>query len=496
MAEHIHKRNHLKTILKNSSMYFISSILTKASAVFLLPVVTRLLNPGQMGLLANLVSFYQFTGVFVSLYLDSTFNRFYFENNSDKKELEKFSSTFFWFVVIWGIFFTVILMIIGNIYLTDIYSIDFYPLVFLTTVIPLLLQLSNFGKQHLRNQVKSSGIVIPDTIIFFISIGLSLFLMIKYKMGVTGRFIGHFSVAFLSFVYFTGVLFKDKLVKFKFDKKVLFKSLKYSLPLLPLAMSSWVTEFSDRILITLYDNLGESGLYDVAYRVSRGMNLFTESIFQVYAPIMTSMYIHSKNEFNEKLGKFITFYSLVIFAAAFFLSILSKELLYFLTEAKYHGAYTLIPVLAFAFFINSQNKYLGSVFGLKKITYLATIGYFLQAVINLVFNIIFIPVIGKSAAAWSTFVSMLFLTLWCGFWFIKLLNVKFELGKLLKIIIIGILSFLSYILLDELLNLKMTWMFIIKALGIGLIFIGLIFLFKLVDIKAIKKIFFRETKND
>lgn len=466
-----------------------ASLLTKASALLLMPIMTRFLSPDDYGLIANLQAIVTFSSVFVSLYIDSAFNRFYFNNNDSHEKLRNYTSSFFWFVVLWGSLVTCVLLVVGRVFLTKLYSIQFAPLVILTAVSPLLMQISLFGHFHLRNNLDTKKIAIPSVLIFLLNIGFSFFLMSYLKHNVYGRFYGIFISRIVACTYYTFILLRERLIVFRVDKKTLWNALQFSLPLVPLAMSSWVTRLSDRIIITIYTDMTEAGLYDVAYKLSEGIRIFTESIFQVYSPVMISMYTYNKRDFNVNVGKFATYFIWVMFFAAFYVSIFSKELLIIFTAPAYHSAYVLIPIVVFGYFISAQQKYLGSVFSLRKVTYLSTIGYFIQATLNLGFSLVFIPIAGKLAAAWATFVSLTFLTIWCGFWFLKWERVKFEWHKIIKIFVIGILAFGSYFLVSHLFSYGPVTMILLKALATVPLTIGLSLIWNIIRLDQLRDVF-------
>jgi O-antigen/teichoic acid export membrane protein len=489
MTEPIHSENQFKILVKNSSWYFIASLLTKASALLLMPIMTRFLSPDDYGVIANLQALITFSSVFVSLYIDSAFNRFYFDNNRSHEELRIYISSFFWFVVLWGSFVTFILLIIGKVYLTQLYSIRFFPLAFLTVISPLFIQIHLFGHHHLRNNLETKKIAIPSVLIFVLDAGISLFLMSYLENNIHGRFYGIFLSKLVTCMYYTFFLVKDGLIILQLDRKIIWNALKFSLPLVPLATSSWVTRLSDRIIITYYTDVAEAGLYDVAYKLSEGIRIFTESIFQVYSPVMISMYTCNKREFNIKVGKFATYFIWITFFVAFYVSIFSKELLTIFTAPAYHSAYILIPIVVFAYFISAQQKYLGAVFSLRKVTYLSTIGYFIQASLNLGFSLVFIPIAGKLAAAWVTFVSLTFLTIWCSFWFLKWEKVQFEWNKIIKIFVIGLLDFISYLLVSHLFSYGTVAMILIKVLATVPLAIGLSLIWNIIRFDQIRTVF-------
>ena len=83
-----------------------------------------------------------------------------------------------------------------------------------------------------------------------------------------------------------------------------------------------------------------------------------------------------------------------------------------MTESSYHQAYLVTPIVAFAYFCGAVYKPFAEIISFHKKTWLISIGAIVQAVSSLVFNIIFIPVFGQMAAAWTTFASMFIYLLW------------------------------------------------------------------------------------
>ena len=205
--------------------------------------------------------------------------------------------------------------------------------------------------------------------------------------------------------------------------------------------------------------------------------------------MMISMYTHDKEAFRSKLKKFIPQFNWIMLFAAFYLAILSKEIIIILTGSKFHSAYTLVPIIVFAYYISSHQKYFGSIFGLKKKTYLSTVGYFLQALINLTLNIIFIPILGKVAAAWSTFFSLFFLTIWSGFWFFKWESVKIEWNKIIKTFLILIIVYIVYLGINTVFKYTAVPMFFIKLLITAPVILFFTYKFEIINIKGIMGIF-------
>lgn len=160
MSSKIHVGSHLKKILSKGSWFFLSSIIIKAGGVFILPVITRILTQSEIGVLRILDSINQVMIILISLALDQAYSRFIYANDKSDEQLKRYISTYFWIIVLWGSFVVSISLIIGKIFLTDYLSIRFYPLITLTMIGPLLMQLGVLGRSFLRKKLKTEYISI------------------------------------------------------------------------------------------------------------------------------------------------------------------------------------------------------------------------------------------------------------------------------------------------------------------------------------------------
>ena len=228
----IHSGSHLKKIISKGSWYFVASVITKALAIIMWPITTRYLSPNDIGVLDSLDSIRLLLPFFISLCLDEAYYRFYFNHNKTFDELKKYISTYFWIIISWGIVVLLIGTLIGRIYLTKLFDVPFYPFILITMLGPLLLQLSLLGGVYLKQRLKSEFYSITQVVVYGIFYAVFLFLLVIPKIGAQAKIYGLFISDILSVVIFSFVIFKNKLVGFQFDKRILIEGLKYSIPLL------------------------------------------------------------------------------------------------------------------------------------------------------------------------------------------------------------------------------------------------------------------------
>lgn len=185
--------------------------------------------------------------------------------------------------------------------------------------------------------------------------------------------------------------------------------LSYSIPLVPTAVSWWVANMSDRILILAFLGNGMNGIYAAANKIPA---IYT-TIYTIFNLAWTenvtlSMKDKGRDAYLDKMMrasyKLFSFLILVIICCS---SLFFKLLI----GIRYQDAYPHIFILLIAVFINSVCATYGSVFiGFKdsKATGITTI---IGAVVNVIINLCCIRVIGLYAASISTVLSYLVILL-------------------------------------------------------------------------------------
>lgn len=478
----IHSGSHIKKIFTKGSWYFLASTATKMMAILILPVATRYLTEQEVGILDSLESIRQLLPIFISLCLDEAYHRFYFHYKQDKANLKRYISTYFWIILAWGVITFVISLIIGRIFLTDLFNIPFSPYIPLTMIGPLLLQLSVLGGAYLRQELKAELLSIIEVLLYVFFYIVFIILLVIPKLGALSKIYAFFTFDILSFLIFGFMLFKKKLIGFAFDKKVLKEGLVYAIPLIPNQASFWITGLSDRIILGIYKTFANTGIYSIGYKLGQTLRMFSESIFKVYRPIMLSMYAENKKETIKRLEKFIPFYFFLLLWMGFCIAMFAKEAIIILTAPKFHEAYIVTPVIVAAYFFGGMYKLFFHIVSLHKKTWIISTGALIQAASNLIFNLIFIPVFGKMAAACTTLFSYIVFFIWLFAWSQKLERIHIDYIKIIKILVIPAITFGIYFTTIYFVDLHFVVNMIYKIILTGLALLVSYYL-KLVDFR-------------
>ena len=185
-------------------------------------------------------------------------------------------------------------------------------------------------------------------------------------------------------------------------------ALRFNLPLVFYYISQIVLNQSDRIMINYYQGSGKAAVYSVAYSAATLMLLVLSSVNGSFNPWM---YKKLKAGRYRQVGRTASILCLLVGGATFAVSALAPDLVRILATEEYMEAIWIIaPVSASVFFIflymvfANVEMYYGENSGISVISIACS-------VLNIVLNMIFIPMYGYFAAGWTTLVSYMVLTL-------------------------------------------------------------------------------------
>ena len=194
------------------------------------------------------------------------------------------------------------------------------------------------------------------------------------------------------------------------DLSVLKPYLLFSLPLIPAALSCLIVEMSDRYVIAYFLGVASVGIYSAAYSLGTVIGLFMSPLGITLLPTMFKLYDNNKiEELKMHLNYSLKFYLMFAIPSLFGLTVLSKSLLLTFTTSEFVSAYLVVPIVALGTIFYVGGGTIAIILQiLKKTKILAIVGG-AAAAINLILNIILIPIIGILGAAISTLITFLFM---------------------------------------------------------------------------------------
>jgi O-antigen/teichoic acid export membrane protein len=432
-------------LLRHGSLYFVANVIMRFVGLLLIPLDTRLFTPDEYGTIVTLTSVTRVMVVFVGLYLDAAFNRFYHEYKHNPFLLRSYTSTLYWFIMAWGLLVVVLSLLVVGLIIRP--SIPVWPVFVLAFLGPLFTQLGLLSQAHLQ-QNHRSGLQVTVTLCnLALNIGVMLLAVGVFRVGMAGKFIGIFCGTGLSFVLGTYILRREGYLHFTFSRPMLCESLRFSVPLIPNIAAGWIAGFSDRILLSMYGPIAETGVYNVGYSLGMGFSLFSQSVFMVYGPMIYAMMKKDTEVTRQRIERFVPYYFMLMLWLCLALSLFAPETVRLLTPAEYAGATTIVPVVVFAYFLGSQYQTAVVLLSALGKTGLISTGAILQALVNLALNLLLLPRFGKTAAAWTTVAAIGTYTAWMVYWSQRSFCLKLDLRRIaLAVLAVGAMALLYLVL--------------------------------------------------
>lgn len=385
-----------KNLLKNAGIIAIGQLSSKFFTFLLLPVYTTLLSPDDYGTIDVLQTVMSLALYVITLQLECAVFRYIIENRDDVQDQQGYV---FSGLVALGLMLplSTLVIVIANFFVKIPYIELFILSIFSQS---LYYYFSNIA----RGLGKNIDYSITSFIVTFSSLLTNIVLIVVFRQGAYSILV---ALIFSNLIGATYYFFKLKIWRYfqlsNFSKYKLKTMLSYSLPLIPNAVSWWIANTSDRIIILLFIGASANGIYAAANKIP---TIYTTlfSVFNVAWTESVSLAMKDQDcaKYVDKIMnqsfRFFSFLNLgIIVCVSLFFNLLIGE--------QYEESYIHIYILLIAIFVNSlcslQGGILAGLKNTKAIGWTTAIG----AVVNFIFNVCFVKFIGLYAASLSTLVS-------------------------------------------------------------------------------------------
>ena len=162
--------------------------------------------------------------------------------------------------------------------------------------------------------------------------------------------------------------------------------------------------------MTFYGRLGEAGIYSVAASFTMLLYILNDAVTQVQGPLSLSGLTENKKDAKTEMQNFLIVFVGTMSVFYLGLSLFSREILIISTDNQYHIAHKLISILGPIYIFSGVYRIFTVLITFHGMTWWISVAAIFQALINIILNLIFIPVFGMYAAAYSTLISMFLYT--------------------------------------------------------------------------------------
>jgi len=418
----------MSRLLKNTFIFTLGNLIPKLAQFVLLPIYTIYLTPADYGITNSINVVTNILAILFTFSINRSVYRLYYDFKTEEEKKDYLGTINIGIIVISTIILG--LLFLFSSFIEKIYSnISFYPFFAFGIIAAYLTIWENVPKIYFLVQEKAKVHVTLSFLQFIVNNLAILFFVVYMKEGAVGYLKGTMFGALITVPVFLFIIFRT--TNFKFNSTVFFDSLKFSLPLIPAQLSTWVYNLSDRIFIERYFSLTDVGIYSLGYKIAGLVLLFTASFKSSYDPFFYRIANTEKYEIaREKISKTNTIYYQITVFLSFTLAFFSEEIIKIFFNKEYVNAYLFIPILCLAYIFDKISGLINLSFYQNKNTKIVMIITLAGALVNLLFNFILIPSFGAFGAAWATVLTMLVLTIVKYFWSKKYYFIPVEWVKL------------------------------------------------------------------
>jgi O-antigen/teichoic acid export membrane protein len=455
----------IDSLVKDTAIYGLSSIIGKFLNYLLVPLYTYLLaNTDDYGIVTNLYAWTALLLVILTYGMETGFFRFANKEGYDAKQVYR---TAYIALLSSSVLFAVLCVVfqepIANVLDYPNHS-EFIALMAVTVAIDAF---ASIPFAYLRYQKRPILFATLKLLFVLLNIGFNiLFLVILDKTDVIYIFISNIlatsiqTLCLLPFCLPQGS---------RFSWPVLRDMLRYSLPLLILGVAGIMNQTLDRILFPkLYpfeDANAQLGIYGACFKVAMVMMMFTQAFRYAYEPFVFAKHKdrQSAEAYADVMKYYIIFSFLILLGVIFYLDIFR----YIISDAYWEGL-KIVPIVLWTYVF--QGVYFNLSFWYKLTDETKWGAYFslIGLAITLVLQIVGVPRIGYWASCGSSLVCYLVIMLLSYFIGQKKAPIPYDLKSIggytaLTIALLGVYYILRIYVISN------TWI----MMAIGTVLIGI-----------------------
>lgn len=383
-------------IAKNSAIYIVFNILQRAINFFLLPLYTIYLTPEDYGITNVLTSAATLLTFLLTFSVQAASSRFHYKYIRNEDIVKNIWGSNLLFIMINSLFWSILAIIGYNYSLRYLIGdeIPFYPYVLICIFNCCFSPIFLYFQSYLQTKQNARYYTINNFLHFFCLLSLTIFVVVVVQMKALGVILANTITNGIFAIY--AICAMRRYVNYRFSFTILKKSLLYSVPLLPHTLSGWLNSMLDRIFINRIINLTNVGLYSIAYQFGLIISMIGMGINQAYTPFFFKN--HTSDEGKHKISLIADFSIVIVCFVGLILALFSQEILYFMTDTKFHNVWPVIIILVAANLFDCIYKNCVVVLFLDKTRQLSIISIFCSLA-TCMLNYFLISSIGYKGAA-------------------------------------------------------------------------------------------------
>ena len=393
-----------KVFAQQSILVFLANIIIGFSGIILLPILTRNLPLADYGLWVQMNVTIGLIPIFIVMGLPSYSMVRFLSGEHDKKRMQEGFYSIAFFIFLNSLLVSLILFIFSK----QISQIIFANNTLIVKILALILIFSSLNILFQYFFITSQQIKRYSFLLCFKTFTQILLIsgFIFFGKGVIVEAIVFLCNEILFFfTCFSFIYIELGFICPHFQE--LKKYLHLSIPTIPGSLSYWVVDSSDRYLIGILLGVAFVGYYSPGYTLGAIIAMFASPITSILTASLSKSYNEKKeNEVKDLLQYSIKYYLVVAIPATIGLAVLSKPLLTILSTTEIAmNSYMITPIVATGFLLLGLTNIIVNIIILKTETKIIGITWVVASSLNIILNLVLIPIYGVVGAALATLIA-------------------------------------------------------------------------------------------
>ena len=438
--------NEHKLFTQRIGLIGITNLLISLSGIILLPILTKTLPIEEYGLWVQIIVTIGLILPFANMGLSPAIVRFLAAEKDKKKIQEGFYS-----IAVFILFTSLVASLLIFIFSEPLASGFFENRTDIIKILSLIIPIECLNVLFLNvfrtfQQIKRySFFNILHTYVMVVLVAYCLL----SGSGIFGALISFLIARTIVFLLMGSLIISEIGVKIP-NFSHLNEYLHFSVPTVPVAISSWVIRSSDRYIIAYVLGIAFVGYYSPGYMLGSMIHMYTLPLVILLVPVISKLYDEGKEEdVKIYLEYSLKYFLMLAIPSAFGLSILSKQILILLStpEIASYG-YLIVPFTAVSMILFGANAVIAQILALVKKTKINGSIWIIAALMNLGLNFVFIPYFGILGAAITTLIAYALAFILTAYYSFKYFKFNIDFRFILKSILASIVMSLVIIKWD------------------------------------------------
>lgn len=401
----------IRKLIGHSALYALAPRIASFANILVLPFTTSKLTELDYGIYATIGIYVGLLGAWRDLGLNVISANSYYKH---PKYFKLIWGNILAFNLLWGVIYALILVFLVML-IIPVEAKDNLQIIVVLLVIPIILfqPFSQMATMFFQFQKKPKMIAIPTVISGFSSVLITFYTIYHLELGYVGWYIAAFVAQFLGLLFHLFFFYiKEKVIPvFRFSVRTFRHYLSVSLPIIPHTYAGFLLHSSDRLVM---DILGVStssiGQYGFAYTFGNYAQQISHGVNKASVPF----YMDFLKEGTKKAllrYRSMTFRVLSFSIGASFLVCLWLREIFsvLINNPDLSVLYPLSILIVMSYNFNPMYQSVVLVFQFNERTSQLWKFSFVAGALNVILNLIFIPIYGIYAAAFTTLISLLFM---------------------------------------------------------------------------------------